>query len=215
MRTGSRLPPVSEGFHATVYPIKGDTIQPSVVHGNQVFSMSSTQDTYFTPIPEGLPINAEPRTEHDAESKAWQWGEMVQGAAPGPLPKRVRVHRTEPDAEQYVDKNGRFMGARVSPSQKIKDTTWAPPPEYYQTVDQTLPHINWGQFGASNYTVHSTMDTYVEHRPDRGMASQTDRDEMSPSLAPWLLDEVKASPSMKEWRASSPRPQRGQQELGL
>ena len=51
MRTGQRLPPVAEGFHATVHDIPGNLVLPSREHGKQVFSISSSQDTYFTPIP--------------------------------------------------------------------------------------------------------------------------------------------------------------------
>lgn len=85
---------------------------------------------------------------------------------------------TEPIGPQHIDRNiyGMSMpkhdvewnkNARVAPEQKIVDTIWAPPAmaSYGHThVTQAFGHVNWNQFGASNFethfdTGHSVRDT--------------------------------------------------------
>lgn len=170
MTKGYRVPPehvATRGFHGTDYDF-GDAVLPRSKHGNVHFDFSGKNDTYFLP--------AQPHLE--TEAWAWASGESrFRGENPR---SRHRVHITEPEPEQHIDANlhGKYEptsdrawreNARVTPSQRIIDTHWAPPPRVWghseysagdphdefseSHVESTLPHVNWRQFGGENYKV--------------------------------------------------------------
>lgn len=225
-RSGQRLTPVKEGFHATVHTIKGDEILPSSKHGNSIFpNYSSPDDSYFTPIHETEASNElaqhqrgddypkEPMGRAQAEDNSWEWAHMIRGSSMGG-PARARVHLTEPDEEQYADRNGSFLGARVAPKQRIKDTLWGPRPKEGESVEMTLPHVNWSQLRPDklyadsdppvdqsrlqlgtrpsdnplpNYITHQITPHEVIHREDNGYRATT-----SPREGAWRRGESDA-----------------------
>lgn len=199
---GDPVPPVRRGFHATNRDIVGDRILPPSKHGGEkAFDISSDDDTYFTPIPEGPPGNTGPKTSEEAEGSAWSWLELM------PHRGRDRVHVTEPEPEQFVDNNARWSGARTTPSQRIVDTIWAPPPlREGGHVEATLPHINWHQFNAPNWTSHYVDTDPLDNRPNRvRFDSLNNRSVVDADLGGGLgIDEP--SESKQEWdrRPSSP-----------
>lgn len=153
---------VTKGFHGTKRDIS-DAIVPSNQHGQTpAWSVSDTDSTYFMPSPDEQQVkdagwNWNHRdVDTSAEVNAWRWSEHKGSSLQG----RPRVYVTSPNAEQHfdgnIDENPRdaLTAARVTPSQTITDTIWGPPPRAGGHTEMTLPHINWRQFGAPNYTVH-------------------------------------------------------------
>jgi len=116
-------------------------------------------------------IAANPRTEDryaadiKAENEAWSWA-MDAGPVNG-INGRPRVYKGEamdfedrpiaPDSNLVeTEKVLRRIISNDNPvpmaagAFKVTDTLWTPPPQPGKTVQGTLPHINWNQFGAPN-----------------------------------------------------------------
>lgn len=149
MSKGKKLAPIDVGFHGTDQDFTGPGISGHILPTNLTgkkpqYGISDRNLTYFAPT----------------EEKAWQWA----GAGGNNSPGRKRVHQTTPEKDQWADAN--LSGdwnregdeARVTPSQTITNTAWAPPASIhnaFSSVHQTLPHINWTQFGGENYVTHN------------------------------------------------------------
>jgi hypothetical protein len=146
----------TEGFHGTDHAFE-DSVLPgrAVPHKNLHYpGLSGADDTYF------LPADVPTRERNDNENSAWGWTKNYYETED----TRRRVHVTRPIGQQHIDNNlhwGHGLPERksqlnslahVAPAQEIKDTIWAPPPTDGGWVEQTLPKVNWHQFGGENWT---------------------------------------------------------------
>ena len=158
MAKGNKIPASKKakiGFHVTDYDFEGFVLPRRVV-GHRHFSISGDEDTYF------LPADGSPASQKANESGAWDWASPSYSDSLGNA--RPRVHVTRPIGQQYTDRNLTYGPlpestavlkgkAAVAPAQEILDTRWGPPAgEGVSHVSQTLPHINWNQFNAPNWT---------------------------------------------------------------
>jgi len=158
MAKGNKIPASRKaklGFHGTDYDFEGFVL-PNRVVGHRHFPISGAEDTYF------LPADGSPASQKENESGAWDWASPEYGESKGGA--RPRVHVTRPIGQQHSDRNLTYGAlpesdnvlkrqAAVAPAQEILDTRWAPPAgEGVSHVSQTLPHINWNQFNAPNWT---------------------------------------------------------------
>jgi hypothetical protein len=147
----------TKAFHGTNYDYEGFVL-PRGAHGNMHYDISGKQDTYF------LPADGSPEQTDKNEQSAWNWSRLSY-VPEGTVEGRQRVHVTRPIGVQHMDRNLDGVlpprdehlkaQAAVAPAQEILDTRWAPPATPGTHVEQTLPHINWNQFGgAPNWRTH-------------------------------------------------------------
>lgn len=171
---GAKVPPMPYGFHGTIQPLVGDSIEPAnmghaATHPGTLHApLTSTEDTYFVP--------SRVKNNPTQEQAAWDWAGLTQKTMGG----RPTVHTTMPESDQFIDANVHGPGipdsqglttfARQTPRQKVVDTHWGPPAPERGWTAQTIPHINWNQFGGSNYTTHADSPSTGERwsGDDRG-----------------------------------------------
>jgi hypothetical protein len=160
MTKGQEIPKEHQaklGFHGTDYDFTGKVLPRGKLDHPPHYSISGDDDTYF------LPADGSPEQNRQNEAGAWGWtspDEFAKSAGPD----RPRVHLTRPIGPQHIDRNLNYdLGTRseiktkaaVAPEQEIVDTHWGPPATEAGThVNQTLPHVNWHQFGGANWTTH-------------------------------------------------------------
>lgn len=131
------------GYHGTARDLS-EVLPPSVGGQQKEHDDSDANWTYMT----------------DNPGEAWTYATQMTQLHGG----RPRVYQTNPMGEQFIDDSRSEYyidpqndAPRVVKSQKVVDAEWSPAPPNRQgamTVS-TLPHINWRQFGATNYTVHT------------------------------------------------------------
>lgn len=140
--------PVDKGYHGTTAEI-GHAVLPSSRAGvpSKFSSLSDANKTYFAVD----------------EETAWHFAPDRRF---NPNGGRPRVYVTRPVGEQQQDPL--VAEGRTAPFQAITDTLWAPPPGWGDhAVEQTLPHINWNQFGGENWRRHNADKGYpVTDSPD-------------------------------------------------
>jgi len=177
------------GFHGTNYDYEGEVL-PRGKTRNMHYAISGEDDTYFLPAD-----SPDPAQNTANEVGAWNWSGGGYWESEG-VESRRRVHVTQPVGTQHLDNNINGMLPRsnselktmaaVAPSQKIQDTHWGPPATEGTSVTQTLPHVNWNQFGAPNWT------TTIHAQP--GYPTEK-LDDIRPSDVSWKVRE-------REWQAS-------------